>query len=145
MTIERTFDYRRVKKITDANPAGGLAWQIIISRDYVYLIEVAKGSDVGVWCFEPNPDQARCYYLHAAMTYRCRGRYAIISGLNAIKWLFDANMADHVIAPVPVSLRHARVIPRAAGLAPMGFRDGNQLYWMDRTLLNKSRFVGALA
>jgi len=52
--IEHVFDYRRVKRITDANPMeADNPWRLTISREIFYLMEVQEnGKDVGVWAFE---------------------------------------------------------------------------------------------
>jgi hypothetical protein len=131
--IERTEDYRRVKRITAANPMSeDSPWELIISNDLFYLIEVQDGQDVGVWCFEPDPDLG--YLMHTAMTPACRGRNAIKSGLNAIGWLYDNTDAEQIIAPVPVHLRHAQLIPRNAGLEYMGGNEKVKYYKMTRDL-----------
>lgn len=114
MTLERTQDYRRVKRVTDANPMQDRdEWNLVISSRYIYLVENDGEKDVGVWCFEPHED---VYLMHTAMTKDCRGKKAIDSGLNAIGWLFENSEVDAILAPVPKRLRHAQIIPRRAGL-----------------------------
>lgn len=131
--IERTQDYRRVKRITAANPMSeDNPWQLTISIDFIYLIEVQGGEDVGVWCFEPDDECG--YLMHTAMTPACRGKDAIKSGLDAIGWLYANTDADQIIAPVPARLRHAQLIPRNAGLEYMGAEGGIKFYKMTRDL-----------
>lgn len=131
--IERTEDYRRVKRITAANPMSrDNPWNLVVSSDYFYLLEVQNGQDVGVWCFEPDAEHG--YLMHTAMTPECRGRDAVKSGLSAIRWLYENTDADQIIAPVPASLRHAQLIPRSAGLRFLGEKDGTKFHQMDREL-----------
>lgn len=131
--IERTEDYRRVKRITAANPMSeDRPWHLTISSDLFYLIEVQDGQDVGVWCFEPDPDLG--YLMHTAMTPACRGKAAVASGLDAIRWLYENTDATQIIAPVPVRLRHAQLIPRAAGLEYVGENEKMKYYKMTRDL-----------
>lgn len=136
--IERTEDYRRVKRITAANPMSeDNPWDLVISHDFYYLIEVKDGKDVGVWCFEPDP--AHGYLMHTAMTPECRGRAAVASGLNAIDWLYENTSANGIVAPVPAELKHAQRIPIAAGLEFMGEKDGVKFYEMNRQLFARIR------
>ena len=102
MSLERTQDYRRVKRITDANPmADSPPWTLVISSDFIYLIETDGDKDLGLWVFEPEEDH---YLMHSAMTPECRGRNAIESGLNAIGWLFENRDVNAILAPVPKRL-----------------------------------------
>ncbi len=134
--IERTQDYRRVKALTLANPAEGVPeWELIVSRDFFYLIEVQGGVDVGVWAFEP--EEHGVYSMHTAMSPDCRGKAAVVSGLSAIKWLYDNTKADKIIAPVPKRLKHAQRIPISAGLVYDGMQEDRKIYKMDRILFNK--------
>ena len=120
--IEHSREFRRIKKISETNPAEGIgSWDINISQKVFYLMEVEKGRDTGVWCFEPHEEG---YLMHAAMGPLCRGAKAVESGLNAMGWLFENTGCDTVIAAVPVELRHAHVIPRQAGLKFIEIRDG---------------------
>lgn len=135
--IERVTDYRRVKKITDANPiSSDNPWQILALDDVFYLVEVEDGEDLGVWCLEPETGMRSHgrYLMHSAMGPRCKGKRAVESGLDAIGWLFEHTDADVVVAPVPAELRHARLIPLTAGLSPIGEHNGSKLYMMDREM-----------
>ncbi len=136
MTLERTQDYRRVKRLTLANPIDeDTPWDLTISRNVFYLIEVKDGQDVGVWCFEPENNGD--YVMHTAMSPACRGKAAIDSGLDAIRWLYEHTEANNIIAPVPKRLKHAQRIPRAAGLVYEGTQDDSKIYKMNRELFNK--------
>lgn len=131
--IERTEDYRRVKRITEANPiSADSPWDLIISRDFFYLIEVQDGKDVGVWCFEP--DVTAGHFIHTAMTPECRGKAAVNSALNAFAWMYENTDADQIIAPISIPLRHSQIIARSTGLDYIGNQDGNKLYKMTRDL-----------
>ena len=136
--ISHTTDYRRVKRITDANPMeADNPWRLTISREIYYLIEVQENcKDVGVWAFEPHDGG---YCMHTAMTRDCRGRKAVRSGLDAIGWLFNHTVAQAVYAAIPEHLKHAHTIPIAAGLKPLGIRDNMRQYIMTReTFLKKA-------
>ncbi len=132
--IERSFDYRRIKRISDANPVPILGpWEIIASIEYFYLIEKQHNKDLGAWAMVPDPFRALRYLMHSALGPQCRGRRAIVSGLEAIRWLFANTYARDIVAPVPLTLRHAHAIPRAAGLRDMGTNiEGYRLYYADR-------------
>jgi hypothetical protein len=133
--IERTKDYRRVKRLALANPIDqDTPWDLIISSDVIYLIEVKDGVDVGVWCFEPKENGE--YDMHTAMAPECRGKAAIESGLDAIRWFYENTDANKIIAPVPKNLKHAQRIPRAAGLVYEGVQGERKIYKMNRELFN---------
>lgn len=134
--IERAFDYRRVNRLAKANQIdANTDWKLTISRKVFYLIEVQGGNDMGVWCFEPENDGV--YSMHVAMSPEWRGRKAIDSGLDAIKWLYQNTNADNIIAPVPEYLKHAQRIPRGAGLVYRGIEHGRKIYEMNRNLFKK--------
>lgn len=136
MTIERTEDYRRVKRLVDANPIDQESeWKLTISRDVFYLIEVQDGEDVGVWCFDPTENGD--YEMHAAMSKACRGKAAVTSGLDAIRWIYENTDANTIIAPVPEYLKYAQRIPIAAGLVYEGMKHGRKIYKMQRELFNE--------
>lgn len=120
--IEHCRDFRRVKKLAERYPAKGLrVWNICISSDVHYFIEVEDGEDLGAWCFEPHPEG---YLMHAAMGPKCRGKKALHSGIEAIEWMFGHTNCERVIAATPVELKHTHVLPRAAGFRFVEVRDG---------------------
>lgn len=132
MTLERTQDYRRVKRVADANPMKDRdEWNLVISSRYIYLIENDGENDLGAWCFEPHEDR---YLMHAAMGPDCRGRKAIDSGLDAIGWMFENSDIDAILAPVPKRLRHAQIIPQRAGLKVYDEDDSIRTYIMTRKM-----------
>jgi hypothetical protein len=134
--IERTQDYRIVKRITNENPMEGTTeWDLTISDKVFYLLEVVDGNALGVWAFEPAPDGS--YEMHAAMGKDCRGAKAVQSGLNAISWLYENTKCNDIVAPVPVHLKHAQRIPRCAGLVYRGIDEGRKIYTMDRNLFKE--------
>lgn len=137
--IERTTDYRRVRRLADDNPADGLGlWKLVISQDYYYLLETFNLTrtgpviDLGVWCFEPDDANPTTYRMHAAMGPHCRGKRAVHSALSAIEWMYDNTRCDEVVAPIPVRLRHSQHLARATGLHFMGMQNGLKLYRMTR-------------
>lgn len=136
MTIERTQDYRRVKRLLDTNPSEGETYaDLIISHKVFYLIEVKNENDVGVWFFVPMDNGV--YEMHGTMSSACRGKDAVDSGLDAIRWIYENTDADNIIAPVPIHLKHAQRIPRAAGLVYEGIKGDFKAYTMNRDLFNE--------
>ena len=52
--IERSQDYRRIKRLSD--------WDdLIISDDCFYLIEDNGEKDLGIWIFHPHEDGLMCH------------------------------------------------------------------------------------
>jgi len=135
--IEHCTDYRRVKRLADANPISeDKPWKLAIWRDVKYLIETDDdtGEDLGVWCFEPDDEKENGFLMHAAMGPKCRGKRAVSSALDAISWLFDNTDACGIIAPINVKTRGACVIAISTGLKPMGEHGDMRRYYIDRSL-----------
>lgn len=131
--IQHTQDYRRVKRIADANPRGDeIPWKLVVSSDYIYLMEVKDQRDIGVWCLEPYTKQHGAYAIHVAMSPECRGKHAVHSGLDAICWAFENTDCEAIYGHTPTWLRHAQVIPRAVGMEFLGEEDGCKVYLMTR-------------
>jgi len=90
--IERSLNYRRIKKLID--------WPLIVSSKIIYLIESDKSGDKGVWSFFKNNDGSNGYMIHADMGKNCRGKRAIQSARIAFKWIFDNTGADFIKAEI---------------------------------------------
>ena len=84
--IERTFDYRKVKKILGINP--------LISNEIIYLLE----SNIGLWIFHKYLNGLM---VHADMTPECRGKRAVESAKNAFKWVFQNTNTKIIYAGIP--------------------------------------------
>lgn len=146
--IERCDDYRRVRKLIDANTApDGAPWILPLGENTYYLIERDDAGDAGVLglisdyddtCagLSCGPVESR-FLIHIVMGPRCRGVYAIKSGLNAIGWMFENTHARDIVACAPCDQRHVRVIPSAAGLRYAGTQLGCHLYHIDRPLYRR--------
>ncbi len=112
--LERVTEYRRIKRISDANPSlDGKMWDLVISREVFYLMEVLRGKDSGVWAFHPCDDG---YAIHAALGPECRGKKAKRSVLAAMAWIFSHTDAEHIVARIPVKFRAVRTLARAVGM-----------------------------
>lgn len=132
--IEHTRDFRRVKRLSDANPPFGLdPWDIKIQHDVFYLVEKNK-KDIGVWCFEPHEEG---YLMHAAMGPECRGGKAVSSALDAIDWFFTNTSNDHFFAAVPEQYKHVHVICRNTGLWHLKNKDRYRVYTMTKNQFYK--------
>lgn len=135
MTLERTQDYRRVKKIADENPMqDGDTWNPVVSSEYIYLIEVEGEKDVGLWIFEPEENY---FLMHACMGSKCRGRKAVESALDAIGWLFENTDVDAILAPIVKNFRHARIIAQRAGLKVYAENENLKAYIMTRQMYRR--------
>lgn len=110
--IERTLDYRRVKKIVE--------WPLTISREIIYLIDVKDGKDLGVWSFFKNVDGSNSYVIHADLGAMVRGRKAIESAKAAFKWIFDNTKIDFIIASVEKHRKDVCYMAVYAGMESLG-------------------------
>lgn len=111
--IERTFDYRRVKRLTSA--------PICASPEVFYLVEAVDGSDMGVVGFH------KChggYMVHVEMKPDFRGKKAAQSYLDAFEWMFTHTDCEKIIGEIPVELRAAQFMARHVGAAFDGIDAG---------------------
>lgn len=72
--IERTFDYRRIKKMLPCPP--------IISDNIIYLID----GNHGIWIFHEYLNGLK---IHVEMNINCRGKEAIKKGRESLEWVFN--------------------------------------------------------
>jgi len=84
--IERTFDYRVVKKMVD--------WNIIVSRDVLYLIY----DGIGLFTLHEFEDGLM---IHADMSKKCRGKIAIQGIKEAFNWLVENTGVRNIYAEIP--------------------------------------------
>jgi len=84
--IERTKDYRIVKKIASWNP--------IISSEIIYLLD----NDINLWTFHEYLDGMM---IHANMSIKCRGKLAVESAKRAFKWIFENTTTEIIYAGIP--------------------------------------------
>ncbi len=103
--IERTFDFRRVNRLTVKPP--------IISNDLVFLVEKIKGKDVGIWTLH---EFGNGFMIHADMGNACRGRDAILSARSAFQWSFQNLKCKFIYALIPRANRPACQIAVKAGM-----------------------------
>lgn len=115
--IERCLDYRRVKRLSD--------WNVVVSQDFYYLVERENGIDLGMWCVHPWRDGA---LGHVSMGKDCRGRKAVESGKNALKWLFENTEFDKIYAVSPNEIRAAQLVAARVGMECIGADEENRYY-----------------
>lgn len=103
--IERTFDYRRLKRL--------VYWQPIISSDIIYLVEHDGKDDFGVWSFIQDLSGIR---IHADMTFKCRGKDAIESANSAFEWIFNNTYWNRIFAKISIHNKAACQIAVKSGM-----------------------------
>ena len=115
--IERTQDYRRIKKLTDH--------ELIVSSRAYYLIFVIDGFDFGAMLFHPYKD---ALLMHVEMKVGYRGRIAANAYLEAMTWIFDNTGHDIIYGEIPFENRPAHLMARKTGASFDGIEDGLRLY-----------------
>lgn len=88
--IERSMDYRRIKKLVN--------WPLAISSEVIYLIEKIGDKDEGLWSFFKRDDNS--YLIHGDMKPEFRGKKAIESGKAAFRWIFENTGVDFIKAEI---------------------------------------------
>lgn len=119
--IERSQDYRRIKKLTDE--------KLLISSEAFYLIAVASGIDVGVVLFHPYKD---ALLMHVEFTMGYRGRLASNAYREALAWIFENTAFDIIYGEIPQENRPAHLMARKVGACFDGIEDNLRLYSMRR-------------
>ncbi len=84
--IERTFDYRKVKKVAP--------WAPIISSEMIYLLDDADD----LWTLHEYKDGVM---IHADMSGKRRGKAARESAKRAFDWIFENTEAEIIYAEIP--------------------------------------------
>ena len=123
--IQRSFDYRRVNRIT--------SWPPLISRDIIYLIEKINNKDVGVWSFREYFDES--VLIHADMTTECRGQKAVESMKEAFKWIFENTGFKTIYAKISTSTKIGKAACHLAKWAGMRFdyaQNGERYYQVNK-------------
>ena len=100
--IERTFDYRIIKKIA--------TWQPVISSKVIYLIDGLNG----VWVFHEHLDGLMA---HIEMSPECRGKEAVEKSKQALQWIFEKTPYTKVYAEIPKKNK-----PACHNAARIGFK-----------------------
>ena len=88
--MNRTFDYRIIKKIINHDP--------VISNKIIYLLD-----DGNLWILHKDDNYLR---IHANMVNK-RGKEAIESIKSAFKWVFNNTDIKKVVARIPKENRKA--------------------------------------
>lgn len=109
--IERTFDYRRVKRLVD--------WPLTISSKVIYLIETGsiKGVDLGVWTFF---EDSGGYEIHADM--KIKGKKAIESAKRAFDWIFNNTKAEFIKTEIPKDRQDVCQMAFHSGMESLGIK-----------------------
>ena len=81
--IERSFDYRKIKKIISYSP--------VISSEFIYLID----DDIGVFSYEKYKDG---YLVHANVLKK--GKAAVESAKKSFEWIFNNTTTDIIYAVI---------------------------------------------
>ena len=84
--IERTFDYRIIKRMAP--------WQAVISSKVIYLVD----EYYGLWVFHEHKDGL---ISHIEMSKNCRGKEAIEKCRKAIDWAFEHTNKHVIYAEIP--------------------------------------------
>ena len=132
--IEQTRDFRRIKRLVDANIRNGEdTIDVSISIANLYFLEVEDGKDIGAWGFTPLQDG---YRIHAAMSPACRGKKAARSALDAMWHVFqETDAAAIYVATGRQDIGH---LARYVGMERCGVHSGEKLYKMKRVQFRKA-------
>ena len=100
--IERSTEYRRIKRLTD--------WDLVVSDQIFYLVVVDDSDlDVGIICFHPVPYETGLL-MHAALGEKCRGARAAQAYNDAFDWIFSHTDETILRGRIPDHYRHAHVM-----------------------------------
>jgi len=129
--IERTFDYRRISRLTP--------WWPVISKKIIYLIETDGQRDYGVWSFREHFDES--VIIHANLSKACRGQKAIESGKNAFKWIFDNTEFKTIHAEVSMETKDKKgiavcLMARKAGMLFTHFQNNKRYFQVNKNGLS---------
>lgn len=115
--MERTFDYRKVKAILGFNPPLGL--------DFIYLLD----NEINMWACNPFKDGIE---IHAEMSRLCRGKDAIRSGKEAVKWIFDNTDFNKIYATISIQRKDACLVASNAGMENIKRSEEQRLFLIER-------------
>lgn len=113
--IERTFDYRKVKKMAP--------WPPVISSEVIYLLD----DDVGLWTFHNYLDGLM---IHAEMTPQCRGESAMLSAKASFDWIFQNTNKTIIYAGIPIEKKPACYMAIWSGMTYTHTEDNKRYYNM---------------
>lgn len=99
--IERTFDYRVVKKMVD--------WNVVVSRNVFYLIY----NGIGLFTFHKHRDGLM---IHADMGKKCRGKKAIQAVEEAFDWILQNTGIKNIYAEIPEDRKTACYMASFCGM-----------------------------
>lgn len=111
--IERTFDYRQIKR--------HVWWQPVISREVIYLVD----DGFGLWALHEHLDGLM---IHVEMAVHCRGKSAVEKGRQALKWVFDNTDVKTIYARIPAENRPACHNAVYAGMIFTHEKDDERFY-----------------
>lgn len=111
--IERTHDYRIVKKILKTSP--------LISSKVIYLLE----NKMNLWSFYSYKDGLK---IHANMDESCRGRKAVESAKKAFRWIFENTGFDRIYAKISMTRMDACRVAAWSGMRFMECDNGHRVY-----------------
>lgn len=114
--IERTFDYRKVKKIAP--------WQPIISREVIYLLD----NDKDLWAFHKYLDGLM---IHAEMSVNTRGGKARESAKRAFGWIFKNTKAKTIYAGIPEDRKRACYMAILSGMKFTHVNENKRFYKLE--------------
>ncbi len=103
--IERTFDFRRVNRLTVKPP--------IISNELLFLVENVGNQDIGLWTLHHFENG---FMIHADLGIQCRGLRAIQSARRAFQWIFENSRCKFIYALIPKNNRPACQIAVKSGM-----------------------------
>lgn len=104
--IERTFDYRRVKRLAPH-------WDIYITPLCYYLIVSEDNVDKGAFYFVPYKDG---FLVHTQFALAHRGKKALRSYKDSIAWIADNTSCKVLYGTIPSDNMGARILTRSMGV-----------------------------
>lgn len=111
--IERTFDYRKVKRIA--------SWQPIITSNVIYLLD----DDQDLWAFHEHLDGLM---IHAELSINRRGKDAVNSAHRAFQWILNNTSTRKIYAVIPKIRKAACYMAAWSGMNFMYEDDRNRHY-----------------
>lgn len=110
--IERTFDYRIVKRITGINP--------VISSKYIYLID----GDY-LWYLKPFKDGL---LLSRCDATPCKGKEGKRSGKEVFTWVFENTDCKIIYGQIDKTNKPARYMASLVGMKKL-FTEDNYIFY----------------
>lgn len=86
--IERTFDYRIVKKMLPDQQ------NFVVSSSVIYLIDDFNG----IWVVEPDADMS---VVHVCMSEKCRGKKSLELCKKVVDWVFSNTDIESLYGVIP--------------------------------------------